>query len=160
MERCGNCAYYVARLPELMTRCTRSGVCIKTADAVDPDWQVSLAPCSVYCDLSAHRKPVYWKPAGEVSDALQRWAGTSDGHVVLSAAERYAWGRNTGGSKMTLDAIAKLIPYAGENTATAIMRDIEGPYGTYKQDLMEMSKEQRGLFIACKERLGEADGLR
>lgn len=160
MERCGNCAYYVARPPELMTRCTRSGVCVKTANAVDSDWQVSLAPCSVYCDLSTHRKPVYWKPAGEVSDALQRWAGTFDGHVVLSAAERYAWGRGTGGSRMALEAITKLIPYADENTAAVIMRDIEWSCGGYEPDLMEMSKEQRGLFIACKERLGEADGLR
>lgn len=157
--RCGNCAYYVARPPELMVRCQRPGVCIKTAEAVEPDWQAPLAPCNAYCNLSNPKRPTHWRQAGEVSDALQRWTGTVDGHVVLTAAERYAWDRHTGGSKMTLEAIAKLIPYAGENTAAVIVRDIEWSHGD-KPDPAEMSKEQRGLFIACKERLGEADDLR
>lgn len=156
--RCGNCGYYIARPPELMTRCVRPGICLKTSAAVEPDWQAPLAPCNAYCNLSDPKKPAHWKPAGEVSDALQRWAGTFDGHIVLTAAERYAWGRDTGGSRMTLEAIAKLIPYAGENTATVIVRNIDGQYGD-EADLSEMSKEQRALFIACKERLGEVDDL-
>lgn len=143
-----------------MRNCTRHGVCIKTASATEPDWDASLAPCNAYCNLSDLKRPTHWKPAGEVSDALQRWAGTVDGHIVLIAAERYAWGRGTGGSRATLEAIAKLIPYAGEDTAITILQDIEGPYGEYKPDLSEMSREQRGLFIACEERLGEADDIR
>ena len=143
-----------------MARCQRPGVCLKTAAVVEPGWQASLAPCNAYCNLSDPKKPTYWRQAGEVSDALQRWAGTFDGHLVLTAAaERYAWDRHTGGSEMTLEAIAKLIPYAGENTAAVIVRDIEWSHGD-KLDLTEMSKEQRELFIACKERLGEADDLR
>ena len=142
-----------------MELCRRPGVCLKTAMAVEPGWQAPLAPCNSTCSLSNPKKPTHWRQAGEVSDALQRWAGTFDGHVVLTAAERYAWDRHTGGSKMTLEAIAKLIPYAGENTATVIVRDIEWCYGD-DLDLAAMSKEQRGLFIACKERLGEADDLR
>ena len=142
-----------------MARCQRPGVCLKTAAAVEPGWQAPFAPCNAYCNLSDPKRPTHWRQAGEVSDALQRWAGTPDGHVVLTAAERYAWDRHTGGSEMALEAIAKLIPYAGENTAAVIVRDVEGPRSG-KPDLAGMSKEQRGLFIACKERLGEADGLR
>lgn len=143
-----------------MKNCTRHGVCIKTASATEPDWDASLAPCNAYCNLSDPKRPTHWKLADDVSDALQRWAGTFDGHTVLSAAMRYAWDRGTGGSRMTLEAVAKLIPYAGKNTAVTILRDIEGPYGEYEPDLSEMSREQRGLFIACKERLGEADEIR
>lgn len=149
---CRTCAYYAARPPKLMRRCQKPGVCIKTAEAVEPGWTAALMPCAV-------NGRAYWEPAGEVSDALQRWAGTFDGHVVLTAAERCAWGRRTGGADMTLEAIAKLIPYAGKNTACVIANDIEGPCGD-GADLAAMTKDQRGLYIACKERLGEIDDLR
>lgn len=156
---CGNCYHYIARRPDEAARCFYDGVCMLRGRAVSPKWDAAIAPCNSTYILSNSKKPTYWKAAEEPSDALKRWAGTFDGHVVLTAAERYAWDRHTGGSEMTLEAITRLIPYAGENTAAVIVRDIEGPCGD-EPDLGEMSKEQRGLFIACKERLGEADGLR
>lgn len=67
---------------------------------------------------------------------------------------------HAGGPETALGAIAKLIPYAGENTAAVVKRGIEGPYGTHCDGIDGMPCGRRKPSTACGEGLGEADGLR
>lgn len=91
---------------------------------------------------------------------LERWCATFEGHLVLTAAARYAFGRSTGGSLATLAELARLVPHAGVNTALVIARDMRQACGVWEGDGGRMKAsclkaEERDLYVACVERMAE-----
>lgn len=63
---------------------------------------------------------------------LERWCATFEGRLVLTAAERYALRRSTGGSRMTLEEVARPVPHAGVSTAFVIARDIRHAFAVWE----------------------------
>lgn len=92
---------------------------------------------------------------------LERWCAMPNGHLVLTAAERYALRRSTGGSRMTLEEVARLVPHAGVSTAFVIARDIRHAFAVWERDgnilrASDLDKEERELYRAAIERIAKA----